>query len=201
MKRKNQSDAQKTARALKIGQKIRFIRRSKNITLKQLSEATKLSVPLLSQIEKGILIPVIPTLLKISMALNLKIASFFHEEPMNEKKLVIVKPSERIPIKTRIPVHKAVNYRYESLAHTKVKKTMDPYFVTIGKHAEKNYRTYSHDGEEFIFILKGIVEFKSDDETYILHPGDSIYFESDIPHATRALGTGKAEALLVFSNP
>jgi quercetin dioxygenase-like cupin family protein len=64
------------------------------------------------------------------------------------------------------------------------------------KKAEK-LSYFSHDGEEFIYLLEGVLEFRTENQQYILYPGDSLYFESSIPHAYRALERKNARALTV----
>ena len=56
---------------------------------------------------------------------------------------------------------------------------------------------FSHEGEEFIYLLEGRLEFQTEDQHYLLYPGDSLYFESSIPHACRALGRRNSKALTV----
>ena len=56
---------------------------------------------------------------------------------------------------------------------------------------------FSHEGEEFIYLLEGTLEFRTENEQYVLNPGDSLYFESSIPHAYRALERKNAKALTV----
>ena len=63
---------------------------------------------------------------------------------------------------------------------------MEPFLIEIGKKDGKRIDLYSHRGEEFIFVIEGSIEFKTSGETYMLNAGDSIYFESDVPHFASA---------------
>lgn len=188
-------DTDKYLKVLNIGRKIRELRRSKDLTLKELSAITGLSIPLLSQIENEIVIPPIPTLLKISYALKKDIAFFFQTYNRDEK-ISVVTSSERIHLDDT-----SVGYFYESLAHKRRKKNMDSFLVNVEKRDISKLPFFSHEGEEFVFVLEGAIEFKTPEKSYRLKSGDSIYFDSDIPHSSTALGKKNAKLLLVFFGP
>jgi len=188
-------------KAFNIGRKIRELRKGKALTLQDLSTATGLSKPLLSQIENEIVVPPISTLLKISRALEKDIA-FFFQEPANDRRVVVVRTFERERLDTRRLGRTDGGYSYESLAYKKSKKSMEPFLVEFERKDEKNMAFYSHDGEEFLFVLEGRVEFRTRDEVHELKEGDSLYFEADLPHAYRAVGRRNAKAIaVVFSTP
>jgi len=86
-------------------------------------------------------------------------------------------------------------YHYEALAHQKSGKNMEP-FLLMPAFDEK--AIFSHDGEEFMYILEGVHEFVYDDKKYTLHEGDSIYFDSRIPHTGRSVGNKRAKILAVM---
>lgn len=89
-------------------------------------------------------------------------------------------------------------YYYEALAFKKPKKYMEPFLVEFKRKRVDQLSYFSHDGEEFIYLLEGILEFRTESQQYILQPGDSLYFESSIPHAYRALERKNAKALSVI---
>ncbi len=188
-------------KAFNIGRKIRELRKAKALTLRDLSAATGLSKPLLSQIENEIVVPPISTLLKISRALE-KDITFFFQEPNNDVRIAVVRTFERERLDTRKLGRTDGGYSYEALAYKKSRKNMEPFLVEFERKDEKDMSFYRHEGEEFIFILEGSLEFRTTDEVHRLKQGDSLYFESDIPHAYRAVGKRNAKALaVVFSAP
>ncbi len=65
---------------------------------------------------------------------------------------------------------------------------MEPFLVEFKRKKAEKLSYFSHDGEEFIYLLEGVLEFRTENQQYILYPGDSLYFESSIPHAYGALG-------------
>jgi transcriptional regulator with XRE-family HTH domain len=191
------TDTDDGVRALNIGRKIRELRKGKGLTLQDLSKATGLSKPLLSQIENQVVIPPVATLLRISKALQRDIA-FFFQDPGNNPKVAVVRVSERKRLDTRKPGRTDGGYLYESLAYKKTQKRMEPFLIEFKKRDRSEMSFYSHEGEEFIFVLDGTLEFRTRNEVHRLQTGDSIYFESDVPHAYRALGRRNSRAIAVI---
>jgi len=188
-------------RALNIGKKIRGLRTRVDLTLQQLSDLTGLSKPLLSQIENGVTAPPIATLLKISRALSVNIGHFFQDGPVHER-IVVVRQEERREVTRRFQGDgTAVGYRYESLAYPWSDKNMEPFLVEIDARSETEMTFYNHLGEEFLFVLEGQVEFRGGGRVIALGVGDSLYFDSEIPHAVRSLGDEKSKVLAVVYSP
>ncbi len=75
---------------------------------------------------------------------------------------------------------------------------MEPFLVEFKRKKADKLIYFSHEGEEFIYLLEGTLEFRTENQRYVLHPGDSLYFESSIPHAYRALERRNARALTVI---
>jgi transcriptional regulator with XRE-family HTH domain len=190
-------DIKHEVRNLHIGRKIRELRKKSGLILQDLSDQTGLSKPLLSQIEKGAVSPPIATLLRISKAFSVNIGFFFQESDPEEK-VVLVKRDESKVLDSRYFGREASGYYYEALAFKKSKKNMEPFLVEFKRMRPENLSYFSHEGEEFIYLLDGVLEFRTEKERYVLHPGDSLYFESSLPHAYRALERRNAKALTVI---
>jgi transcriptional regulator with XRE-family HTH domain len=187
--------------ALNLGNKIRNLRKQRALTLQEVSDLTGLSKPLLSQIENNIAAPPIATLIKVATALGVKISHFFQDQNMDDR-IVVVRKNERYSVK-KLFHHKnetRIGYRWESLAYPMVGKQMEPFVVEIEPREEQALLFNDHKGEEFHFILDGIVEFRSADQVQHLKKGDSLYFDSSIPHALRGIG-GVAKSLIVIFAP
>ncbi len=181
---------------LHIGKKIRTLRKEAGLVLQDLSDRTGLSKPLLSQIEKEVVSPPIATLLKISKALHVNISYFFqNSEP--EERIVLVRKDESKKVDSRSFGREESGYYYEALAYKKAKKSMEPFLVEFKRKRIDRLSFFSHEGEEFIYLLEGTLEFRTENQQYILHPGDSLYFDSSIPHAYRSLERKNAKALTV----
>ncbi|MDZ7760859.1 MAG: cupin domain-containing protein [Desulfovermiculus sp.] len=184
---------------LGVGEKIRRMRSNKGLSLQQLAEKTGLSKPLISQIENEQVSPPISTLLKIANSLDTDI-SFFFQDQVREVKTAVVRNTERVISPRRQVQGKAkLGYTYEALAATKPFKTMEPFLVTFEVKGPEDVIKFSHEGEEFAFVLEGQLEFSTEAETIVLNPGDSLYFDSDQLHGFRARGETPAKALITVS--
>ncbi len=189
-------DIKHEVKKLHIGKKIRELRKKAGFILQDLSDRTGLSKPLLSQIEKEVVSPPIATLLKISKALNVNIG-FFFEDNYPEEKVVLVRKDESQVIDSRFFGREESGYYYEALAYKKSKKFMEPFLVEFKRKSAEKLSYFSHEGEEFIYLLEGTLEFRTETQQYVMHPGDSLYFDSSLPHAYRALERKNAKALTV----
>ncbi len=190
------NDIKHEVKKLHIGKKIRELRKQASLVLQDLSDRTGLSKPLLSQIEKEVVSPPIATLLKISKALGVNIGFFFQDD-YPEEKVVLVRSDESKVMDSRYFGRDESGYYYEALAYKKSKKNMEPFLVEFKRKKPEKLSYFSHEGEEFIYLLEGTLEFRTEDQQYVLYPGDSLYFESSIPHAYRALERRNARALTV----
>ena len=178
--------------------KIKSLRKSKGVTLEKLAKRAGLTKGYLSQIESSSKTPPFSTLDKIAYALGVDITHFFvnNETEQEDANIVIVGPEERKKVD---PGGLRRGYGYESLAYKKKGKNMEPYLITtLDSHPTG---TFKHDGEEFIHILEGVMEFNYGGRKYILRKGDSVYFDSGIEHSTtKVLGDGHIKMLSVIYN-
>jgi len=78
---------------------------------------------------------------------------------------------------------------------------MEPFFVEILPESAREKTLSSHEGEEFIAVLKGSIEVIYGNETHVLRAGDSVYYNSIVPHYVSCLGPEKAEIHAVIYIP
>lgn len=197
----NNDEIQLAVKALKIGGKVRELRQNYKFTLQDLAAKTGFSKPFLSQIENDHVVPPISTLLKLARALNVGLAHFFQDETSDEK-VSITRASERVRVERR-PHHSKgeVDYIYESLEMKKSNKHMEPFFVEFRPQSPEEMSFVSHEGEEFLYILEGRVEFRTVERIEVLAAGDSIYFDSDLSHGFRCVSEQPATAVAVVMIP
>ena len=164
-----------------IGAKIKKLRLAKKLTLQAVARETGFSPALISQIENNNVSPPIATLSKIAKFFDVKIGLFFTEDE-EECRYEVVRKSERKLIPRVISrAGTSQGYSYESLSFRKQNKKMEPFLLSVTeKVAEEN--TYSHDGEEFLFVMKGTAELLLEDERITLEEGDCVYFDSSLRH-------------------
>jgi transcriptional regulator with XRE-family HTH domain len=182
---------------LKLGEKVRELRLKRQQTLRQVGETTGLSIPLLSQVENNAVSPPVATLLRIAKALEVGISYFFREEESRERAVVVRKHERKKTFRPIQAHHGDSGYKYEALAYTKNSKHMEPFWVEFEPKKKEATSYLRHRGEEFIFLFRGRLAFHYDQQEIILDPGDSLYFESDVPHGFRALRSRKAQAIVV----
>lgn len=184
-----------------IAKTIRTTRRKKKLSLAMLSALAGISTGYLSKLERSEKAPPISTLSKIALALDLDLASLLMEETdvFEDLPLAIVRKNERRIVRTKGSLY---GYEYEALAYNKPGKNMEAFIISPAFDEKIDFQhggeDFQHDGEEFMFVLEGTHEFSYGGEKYILRKGDSIYFDSRIPHAGRSLGKKKARILTVM---
>lgn len=177
-----------------IGEKINELRSSKEMTLKELSEKTNLSVSFLSQAERGLTSIAIITLQKIAEALGVELNYFF--TPPNQHKPMIMRSYEHEVFRASESNHINTN-----LGSHLPNRQMDPMLITIlpGQKPE-DIKPYEHQGEEFVYVLEGIFTVFLEDRQYELYPGDSMHIPSTTPH-NWANFTSKLVKILSVTTP
>lgn len=180
-----------------IGGRLAHLRSQKRITLERLASVTGFTKGYLSKIENSRKVPPIGTLARIAGALGVDIAYFFRtRQSTDEARVSIVHVKDRQPV---VRGGTAFGYDYVSLAHDRRDKRMEPFLFSFPRSIDRNVQ-FEHEGEEFLFIVHGKVEFKINGEKYILSEGDSLYFDASLPHRGRAIG-GQAKAIVVTYAP
>ncbi|MBU1207501.1 MAG: cupin domain-containing protein [Proteobacteria bacterium] len=184
-------------RKLKLGEKVKDLRLQKRYTLRQVAGNTGLSIALLSQIENNAVSPPVATLLRIARALDVNIGYFFREEESKDKAVVVRKNERKKAFRRRYAQHGEGGYTYEALAYTRNAKHMEPFLVEFEPKQKEELTFLNHRGEEFLFLFRGRLAFHYDQDEIILDSGDSLYFDSGVPHAFRALRGKKAQGIVI----
>lgn len=178
-----------------IGKKIKELRLKRNLTLKQVAKETGFSTALISQIENNNISPPIATLAKLSQFFNVKMGYFFEEETEPVKFAVCLKGEGRQIDRVISKSGKKHGYSYEALAYDFPNKRMEPFILKLDKELDDDESMYSHEGEEFLIVMKGKVVVAIEKERIKLKEGDSIYFDSSAKH--RLLNPYKEEAYVL----
>lgn len=170
-----------------VGKKIKQIREFHNLSIEELGERAGISSELVRQIEEDQAYPSLSPLIKIARALGVRLGTFLDDEITTN--CVIVREEERKKV-MRFPSRetKVGDLNFESLGFNKKDRYMEPFLITIDPAEEGNPVISSHEGEEFLYILEGEVIVTYGNETHTLRPGDSIYYDSVVPHNVRSNG-------------
>lgn len=184
-----------------IAKTVRKMRRQQRMTLDELAVRTGFSKSYLSKIENRMSAPPIGTLSKIAQALACDIGLLLRpDNGLAGDAVSLVHVNERQPA---VRGGTAFGYDYMSLAHKKRNKRMEPFVFTFPADIDVDV-LFQHEGEEFILMMQGRAEIETQRngavERWVLEAGDSLYFDSNIPHRGRSLG-GDAQALVVIYQP
>ena len=159
-----------------IGAKVKELRAKKKMTLKQLSEASGLSIGFLSQFERGLSSIALDSLDKLADVLEVPLSAFFEgsSECLDDP---VMRTAEIKPSVISAQV----------LQHLLIKPDTDfamlPRVLVLMPFTERiETADILHTGEEFIFVLEGMVTFLLDKNKYVLYPGDSIHIHSNQQH-------------------
>lgn len=189
------SPAYAKGQKVSLGERIRSVRELRGLTLEDLSSRTGISLSTLKQIEANKIIPPLGELIKLGKAMEMKMGYFI--SPGVEKTMTVVRADNRKPV-SRFGTKKSARYGYfyESLAAEKANRFMEPFLITMVPSEIKELST--HDGQEFIFVLEGEMQAQVGDQVEVLHPGDAIYYDSQVPHLVKCAGQKTTKILAVL---
>ena len=181
-----------------VGERIKSIRESKSMTIDELAEKTALSVEQIKRIENDIDLPSLSPLIKISHALEVRLGTFFDDQSGSGP--VICRKdqySDTISFSNNATQSRK-NMEYHSLSKSKTDRHMDPFIIDVAPIEKDDYVLSTHEGEEFIYILEGTMELVYGKNKYLLQVGDSVYYDSIIPHHIHAYQGQQAKILAVI---
>ena len=177
-----------------IGKKLKEIRLSKPMTLKQLAAKAGCTDAYLSQLERGLINPSIMTLKKVASALQVNIVDFFLESNQKEND-VVLSEEERVKV-----LFKKGKSKIQMLVRSTQNKRMQPFFSIISPGGGSK-GSISHIGEECGIVLEGELEFTIDGKVYCVRKNQSFYFSSQKLHSWRNSGKKKTVVIWVVSPP
>jgi transcriptional regulator with XRE-family HTH domain len=161
-----------------VGKTIRALRKQSGLNIADIAERTKLTISHVSQIERGVANPSLSSLTKIAKSLNVHITKLFHEDP---ETFNVVRASER----KKIFFDKAGSY-IALLAGGREQDPIGVYFSHyIGKKLGQEF--VPHEGKEFFYVAEGEMDVHLESEAVNLKQGDSLFFDSNIPHKVVAV--------------
>jgi len=185
-----------------VGQKIKAVRESKQISISDVVERTGLAQEQIERIEGNVDIPSLAPLIKIARALGVRLGTFLDDQ--DEIGAVVCRKEEHTG-KTISFSNNAVSARthmqYHSLSASKADRHMEPFIIEVEETDETTYELSSHEGEEFIYVMDGTVEISYGKKTYVIEAGDSIYYDSIVPHHVHGFKGQAAKILAVVYTP
>lgn len=177
-----------------IGNRIKGLREEKGVSLEKLSEATGFDLQFLQNLEEGKFQPQLGTLMKLSKALDGVFSRLVSGEGSSNCSITRKDQRQKIDRST-YPKGQKQLYTYQSLAPEVQGRHMEALIVDLGENPDEE--TSLHNGEEFIYVLEGLVLLKIGEDRFELEPGDSAYYLSNTPHLVAARkGTATILAVL-----
>lgn len=177
-----------------IGERIRKLREEKGLSLEELSRLTGFEIAFLSSLEKNEAQPQLGTVIKLSKALDSAFGRLVSS--VGDKLYSITRKDERRTVsRSTSQTGKEQVYIYKSLAPDVKGRHMEALMVQLEEVPEKDVSV--HEGEEFIFVLDGVVLLEIGEDSFELEPGDTAYYLSTTPHHIAAK-SGKATILAVL---
>jgi transcriptional regulator with XRE-family HTH domain len=167
-----------------IGNVTRELRLKDNLTIAEVAAQAGISRGMVSKIENGQVSSSLETLSKIAQALGVSLAHLFRHYNMPSGGAQLVKNGTGMEVVRRGTRR---GHTYHLLAYDQgPRKVFEPFLITMDDASEV-FPTFEHPGTEFIYMLKGKIEYRHGQQTYMLEPGDSLTFRGDIPHGPERL--------------
>jgi transcriptional regulator with XRE-family HTH domain len=180
---------------IQITNKLKELRKEKNITLQELADSAGVSKGMLSQVENNRTIPSLTVFLNIIKSLQIDINDFFKDInslPLTDKVIFKKKSQNQFFEKEN-----AIGFSYQRLLSTTINdQHLDFVLLTLQPNASRPM--VSTDAYEFKLLLKGTVEYVIGDETFIMEEGDTLFFDATLLHNPRNMGTTEAILLVVY---
>lgn len=178
---------------LRLGRTVRRLREERSVSLKQLADEAGVSESFISQVERGVANPSVASLRRIAEALGTSIGALF-DGGAQKGRLVRVGERPRL-------MHPRRKWQ-DFLLTPQVSKRLQVILSVIEAGEGSGDEPYSHDSdEECVIILKGTLEFSVGEVKYLLQEGDSLTFDSRLPHWNRNPGATKSEVLWIITPP
>jgi transcriptional regulator with XRE-family HTH domain len=178
------------ASEVNVGQRLRELRAERDLSIRALAEQSGLAINTLSLIENNKTSPSVSTLQQIAAALQVSITAFFETDaPKNS--VSYVKASQQ-------PIASFAHGTLQDLGAGLTSRAVEPFLVTLEPNAGSGANPIVHTGHEFVYCLTGRIVYTIEERTFLLEPGDSLLFESHLPHRWQNADAGSSQAILVL---
>lgn len=180
--------------AYELGCKLRRLRLKKGMALSTLGKVSELSPSMICKLERGKALPTLPTLLRLSHALGVELRFFFNKS--HHANVSIVRRNERLRFRN-VP-HSGYSYAFESLNFGAQGRHFNVFWSEF-QPSTQIPQSHQHNGTEFLYVMEGEVAIRVGPQEHRLGAGDTIHFESEVPHSYRRVGTTPCRAIVVVS--
>lgn len=184
----------------RIGAKITTLRESLGLSTAELAERCECEPAVIEQLEAGDVATSLAPLIKITRALGVRLGTLVDDDadvgPVVTRQNAAAATGRIKDLETGSG---AGTLDFFSLAEGKTSRHMEPFMITVNPATERQLS--AHEGEEFIHVLEGSIEIEYGKDSYSLGAGDSIYYDSIVPHQVRGASPSPARILAVVYAP
>jgi len=181
-----------------ISHRLKALRKQHALSLEQLATRAGLTKSYLSKLERGLAEPSISTVLKLAQSYDISVGQLIGEEAsLVDDNISVVRVADRSELSDAASVN---GHRYQSLAGKRPLRKMEPFVVHPPREFPDAAAVFPHPGEEFLLVLKGAIEVHVGERQFRLETGDSVYFDSELPHRMRTVSRAMAEVLVVAAH-
>lgn len=175
---------------IQVGKRLHELRLEHELSIRSLAEKSGLAVNTLSLIENEKTSPSVSTLQQLAIALNVPITAFF-EVDRERRQLIHTRAQDR-------PSAQVEDTHIEDLGDGLYNWIVQPLAVTLEPGASSGPEVIVHTGHEFVYCLEGRVLYMVEGKSYLLEKGDSLIFESHLPHRWENIDSLPSKMLLVL---
>lgn len=182
----------------KIGSRIKSFREERGLSLEDMADRSGLDKALIEAIEAGKAAPAVGPLVKIARVLGCRLGTLLDDVQSKDPHIVRRKEREE-EFSLQLAAGEGRTQTYYSLGKGKSDRHMEPMYIELAP--ENNEELSSHEGEEFIVVVSGKVQLVYGKQVYELEAGDSMYYNSIVPHHVGCAGDDKAAIFAVIYVP
>ncbi len=184
----------------RVGEKVATVRTSLGLSCDELALRSGCDVVVIERIEAGEIVPSLAPLIKISRALGVRLGTLLDDDTQVGPVVTRADEAEEVArLKSLETGTGSGTLEFFSLAAGRAARHMEPFLIDVNPATEELLA--GHEGEEFLYVLAGALEVAYGKDLITLAPGDSIYYDSIVPHQVRAAGEAPARILAVVYAP
>ena len=184
-----------------VGEKIKSLRESKSISREEMSERSGLAVEQIERIENNVDLPSLAPLIKIARVLGVRLGTFLDDQAETGPAICRHAGGNDTISFSNNAIQSRKHMEYHALAKSKADRHTEPFIIDVAPADDNDFVLSTHEGEEFIYVLEGTMEISYGHDTYLLEAGDSIYYDSIVPHHVHAYQGQAARILAVVYTP